>query len=389
MKTKTHQFILTFTQMRKRLILISFASLGLIYQADAQVGIGNSIPNSGSILDLTNSSDKALLLPTSTVAPSTVPGFNTAGMLFYYQDKLFLKTSTGINSLSPWTFDGTNTNGTSTPSGMPVAIGLNATPSSPVLLQIATTTDITVSSSTASIAIGAFASTHMLLDNDEILVKTNATTGGVLKLQEDGGTVSIRSGAAATTATVFTANGSIDAAGTGKILQNGLDLVPTGTIVIWNGTVNASGYPMMGAVANTNWKICDGTLGTPDLRERFVVGSGGDNPAVAGGGYTTGNTGGEVTHVLSVGELPSHGHTGTTTSNGAHSHDVSSIPNGGEGYTGAFNSSSEVYKWAHTGTVTSTPAGSHSHTLTINNNGSGTAHENRPPYYALIYIMKM
>jgi len=373
----------------KKVILIFALTFAVGYNLKAQVGIGNATPNAGSILDLTNGNDKALLLPTSTVTPSTVVGFNTAGMLFYYQDKLFLKTSTGINSLSPWTFDGTNTNGISTPSGMPVAIGLNATPSSPVLLQIATTTDITVSSSTASIAIGAFASTHMLLDNDEILVKTNATTGGILKLQEDGGMVSIRSGAVATTATVLTANGSIDAAGTGKILQNGLDLVPTGTIVIWNGTVNASGYPMMGATPNTNWKICDGTGGTPDLRERFVVGSGGDNPLVTGSGYTSGNTGGEVTHALTVGELPAHNHTGSTTSNGAHTHDVSSIPNGGEGYTGAYNSSNEVYKWAHTGTVTSTSEGAHTHTLSINNNGSGTAHENRPPYYALIYIMKM
>ena len=372
-----------------KIILIFLTLSVLSLNIKAQVGIGNNNPNAGSILDLTNTSDKSLLLPTSTVAPSGVAGFNTSGMVFYYQDKLFLKTSTGINSLSPWIFDGTNSNGIYTPASMPVAIGMNSTPSSPVILQVAYLSDVTVSSSTASIAIGTLAASHMLIDNDEILVKTNPTTGGVLKLQEDGGTVTIRAGAVATTSTVLTANGSIDAAGSGKILQNGLDLVPTGTIVIWNGSVDASGYPLMGITPNTNWKICDGTGGTPDLRERFVVGSGGNNPSVAGTGYTSGNTGGEVTHSLTVAELPSHNHTGTTTSNGAHTHDVSSIPNGGEGYVGAFNSSNEVYKWANTGTVTSTSDGAHTHTLTVNNNGSGTAHENRPPYYALIYIMKL
>lgn len=373
----------------KKVILIFALIFASVYNLNAQVGIGNATPNTGSILDLTNSNDKALLLPTSTVAPSGVASFNTQGMLFYYQDKLFLKTSTGINAFSPWVFDGINTNGISTPTGMPVAIGLNSTPSSPVILQVAYLSDVTVSSSTASVAIGTLAGTHMLMDNDEILVKTNPTTGGTLKLQEDGGTVQIRMGAAVTATTVLSANGSIDAAGSGKILQNGLDLVPTGTIVIWSGAVNGAGYPLMGATPNTNWKICDGTGGTPDLRERFIVGSGGDNPSVAGGGYTSGNTGGEVTHVLTVGELPAHSHTGSTNAAGAHTHTLGSVPNGGEGYVGAYNGSNEVFDYDETTTLTSSSDGSHSHTLSINNNGSGTAHENRPPYYALIYIMKM
>lgn len=376
------------TSMKAKIIFTWLVVL-TAFSAKSQVGIGNATPNAGSILDLTNSNDKSLLLPRSTVAPSSVATFSTEGMVFYYQDKLYLKTSIGIQAFSPWLYDGTPANGISTPPTMPVAIGLSATPSSPVVLQVAYSSDVTVSSSNASIAIGEFDTTHMLIDIDEILVKTDATTGGILKLQEDDGTVSIRSGAAATSSTVLTANGSIDAAGSGKILQNGLDLVPPGTIVIWNGTVNASGYPMMGLTPNTNWKICDGTGGTPDLRERFIVGSGGDNPGVAGTGYNNGDVGGENAHVLTIPELPSHSHGGTADSNGAHTHDVGSIPNGDEGYVGSFNSSAEVYKWGQTGTVTSSSDGSHSHTLTINNSGSGTAHENRPPYYALIYIMKL
>jgi len=371
-------------------ILFSFSLLTICSSsAFSQVGIGVANPNAGSILDLTNSANQSLLLPTSSIAPTTVSTFTASGMVFYYQDKLYFKTSTGTNVLSPWVFDGVNANGISTPSTMPVGIGMAPLPSSPVFLQIATTTDITVSTSTASLAIGTTTGNHVLYDDDEILVKTNATTAGTLKLQEDGGTVTIRTGAANTTTTVVSANGSIDAAGQGKILQNGLDLIPAGTILMWTGTVNASGNPIVGGTPNTNWRICDGGSGTPDLREQFIVGSGGDNATVAGTGYTSGNIGGENAHTLTVAEMAAHNHSGSTSSDGAHTHDVSSIPNGGEGYALVFNSSNEVYKWAHTGTVTSTSDGAHTHSLSINNTGGGGAHENRPPYYALIYIIKL
>lgn len=354
---------------------------------NAQVGIGNATPNSGSILDLTNSNDRALLLPVASTTPSSITTFDSTGMIIYYQNMIYLKTSTGIQALSPWYFDGTNANGITSPAT--TTIGIATTPNASVNLLIGGTADVTVIGSNAIMGIGNISAQHLMFDADEIMSKSNATTGGVLKLQEDGGTVSIRSGAAVTSNTVLTVNGSINAAGSGKILQNGLDLLPVGTIVMWNGSVNAAGNPLMGVTPNTNWKICDGTGGTPDLRERFVVGAGGDNATVSGGGYTLGNTGGEVTHALTTAELPSHNHTGTTNAGGAHTHDVGSIPNGGEGYVGAYNGSNEVFKWGQTGSVTSTSNGSHTHTFSTGNTGSGTAHENRPPYYALIYIMKI
>lgn len=46
--------------------------------------------------------------------------------------------------------------------------------------------------------------------------------------------------------------------------------------------------------------------GTPDLRDRFIVG--------VGNNYVAGTTGGEATHVLSVAELPNHNHTFARTS---------------------------------------------------------------------------
>jgi hypothetical protein len=40
--------------------------------------------------------------------------------------------------------------------------------------------------------------------------------------------------------------------------------VPIGTIVMWNNRGGAS--------IPTNWALCNGTNGTPDLRDKFIVG---------------------------------------------------------------------------------------------------------------------
>ena len=54
--------------------------------------------------------------------------------------------------------------------------------------------------------------------------------------------------------------------------------VETGTIVIWSGTI---------ANIPTGWQLCDGTNGSPDLRDKFVVGAGYDGTTYAS--YLTGN----------------------------------------------------------------------------------------------------
>ena len=62
-----------------------------------------------------------------------------------------------------------------------------------------------------------------------------------------------------------------------------LYLVPGGFIGMWSGS--AETIP-------TGWALCDGTNGTPDLTERFILG--------AGKGYTPGTTGGAKTATPSV-----------------------------------------------------------------------------------------
>ena len=157
--------------------------------------------------------------------------------------------------------------------------------------------------------------------------------------------------------------------------------------------------------------LCDGSSGTPDLRDRFVVG--------AGSTYSVAATGGANTVTLSASEIPSHTHSfsGTTSSSGSHTHSASTSSSGAHThppsvgstylvnntggtptaleagatfFTGGNSGGQTASAGSHTHTVTVNSDGSHTHTVsgTTGSSGSGSAHENRPPYYALCYIMK-
>ena len=105
--------------------------------------------------------------------------------------------------------------------------------------------------------------------------------------------------------------------------------------------------------------------------------------------YEAGSTGGEATHKLTVGELPSHGHSASTNTTGNHTHThpgwqmgegirhqdgCSAIPQRGD-------------KGGYSGTYTFSTAGNHSHTITINSTGNNQSHNNLQPYIS-IYIWK-
>jgi microcystin-dependent protein len=131
--------------------------------------------------------------------------------------------------------------------------------------------------------------------------------------------------------------------------------IPKGGIIMWSGSI--SNIP-------AGWALCDGTNGTPDLRNRFIVG--------AGSSYAVGATGGEATHVLTINEMPSHSHPPGT---GSSRHFVVDGSSSDPTYYGPAN-----INVSGLGYITSTATGS---------TGGGAAHENRPPYYALAYIMKL
>ena len=151
-------------------------------------------------------------------------------------------------------------------------------------------------------------------------------------------------------------------------------IVPSGIIVMWSGSSIPSG-----------WHLCDGTNNTPDLRDRFIVGSGNQ--------YSTGDTGGAESVTLQTAHLPAHTHTFSSSTDlaGSHTHSYLSA-NNYSGYPDGWSDTNNSVGYWRQGTrnLTTTSASDHTHSFsgTTNSTGSDTAHENRPPYYALAFIMK-
>jgi microcystin-dependent protein len=212
---------------------------------------------------------------------------------------------------------------------------------------------------------------------------------------------------------------------TTAFVQTQIATALTGVIVMWSGSI---------ATIPTGWVLCNGSSGTPDLRDRFIVG--------AGSTYAVAATGGSATSTLTSNELPAHTHslsasgttsgqsaghthtfsgtTGNMSANATHTH---SITDPGHTHTltypiinaqgaqagneaGANTSSattnsnttgisivsaSTEHTHTYSGT-TSAVSGDHTHTVTVTgtsgSTGSGAAFTNLPPYYALAYIMK-
>ena len=147
--------------------------------------------------------------------------------------------------------------------------------------------------------------------------------------------------------------------------------LPSGVILMWSGSI---------ATIPTGWVLCDGTNGTPNLRDRFIVG--------AGSTYSVAATGGSKDATL-----VSHSHTysGTTSTAGDHNHPIYNYRT--NDFNGAWNYKGMVYSDDHQGTFYSYTdnAGNHNHTFSgsTSTDGSSATNANLPPYYALAYIMKV
>jgi len=142
--------------------------------------------------------------------------------------------------------------------------------------------------------------------------------------------------------------------------------IPTGMISLWYGSIGS---------VPSGWYLCDGTNGTPDLRDKFVVG--------AGSTYSVAATGGSTDAIV-----VSHTHTATSTSTVTdpghlHSYQYSGTAQSNGGPSGV---ASAVLQTANTATNTT---GITVATSTTNASAgvSGT-NANLPPYYALAYVMK-
>jgi microcystin-dependent protein len=142
--------------------------------------------------------------------------------------------------------------------------------------------------------------------------------------------------------------------------------IPAGGIFLWSGSIGSipAGYV-----------LCNGSNGTPDLRDRFVVG--------AGSTYSVDATGGSANAIVVT-----HTHTATSVvTDPGHTHVVplmnTNAPSNGSGnLTGAND------------TPTSYPVTSNSNTTgitvatTVASAGTSGTNANLPPYFALCYIMK-
>ena len=157
---------------------------------------------------------------------------------------------------------------------------------------------------------------------------------------------------------------------------DGNGIIPIGGIIMWSGTDGD---------VPSNWALCNGSNGTPNLVDRFIVGRGNE--------YSSGATGGS-THAI----IPEHTHTAT---GGSHGHPVRHSTQTSGAVTadasgGYVLDSTGTVDYAANNAAPGSTAGdqigqSGSLTLTAANpvGAASTTNANLPPYYAIAYIMRI
>ncbi len=135
-------------------------------------------------------------------------------------------------------------------------------------------------------------------------------------------------------------------------VNNSCNLIPRGIIIAWFNKTIPDG-----------WALCDGTNCTPDLRGRAIYGF--DSKSNKN---KIGQKGGEETHLLTIGEIPSHSHPYTINSNQA----------------GFLTSAAGASKNWSNGKNTNS-----SNNFSYINDSKNLSHNNMPPYVACSYIMKL
>lgn len=139
--------------------------------------------------------------------------------------------------------------------------------------------------------------------------------------------------------------------------------IPTGLISLWSGSIGS--IPV-------GWYLCDGTNGTPDLRDRFIVG--------AGTTYAVTATGGSADAIV-----VSHTHTASSVvTDPGHNHTLTNYSISSGGSTSPIIGSSNTTQTVTTSTATT------GITVATTNTSTGVSgtNANLPPYYALAYVMK-
>lgn len=159
------------------------------------------------------------------------------------------------------------------------------------------------------------------------------------------------------------------------------DTVPQGVIVMWSGSTNS---------IPSGWALCNGSNGTPNLRDRFIVGAGSSYAVRATGGSNSADI--RHSHSISA-ESP------LTNTSGGHHHNVAldtgSSSGANVGVDEDRNNPWVTQDHAHHVSGPTSEVANHRHTVNSHSHGGSTGTggsasvENRPPYYALAFIMKL
>jgi len=157
---------------------------------------------------------------------------------------------------------------------------------------------------------------------------------------------------------------------TGSSVTETTGAVPVGGIIMWSGAVSSIGSGTL-----LNWRLCDGSGGRPDLRDRFVIGASGDT----GTGYHPRDPGGNANAAVI-----SHSHT-ASSSGGNHDHTYKRTVN----FSSGGGDASNVRAPFQESNTSTTGSGSHSHTITVSTEGESATDRNLPPFLALAYIQRI
>jgi hypothetical protein len=155
---------------------------------------------------------------------------------------------------------------------------------------------------------------------------------------------------------------------TAFVLVNG---VPSGVIMMWSGSI---------ASIPSGFRLCDGGGGTPDLRDRFIVG--------AGSTYAVAATGGSANAVVVD---HTHTYSGTTGNDSPdHTHLSNAVGLAGGGNINWVGTGGAPYRNVND-TQTGGASTRHQHSFSGTTAAAGVSgtNANLPPYYALAYIMKL
>ena len=182
-------------------------------------------------------------------------------------------------------------------------------------------------------------------------------------------------------------NGIANITATGTITANqfvGAGIVPVGGIIMWSGAISA---------IPTNFKLCNGNNGTPDLRNKFIVGATSDGSDTTYPGLQPGATGGDadatlVSHSHTTNSIIEHQDVGNSTKQLTGNIGIDAFING----NGIFENIGNNKNFIDTTDDVSNHSGAVQfdarHRHGTDTQGVSATNKNLPPYYALAYIMR-